>query len=292
MPSTSPTGDRHRTKLVRMTGSLAPQDIPFRLAAIDIDDTLLGADARISDANAHAVARLQARGVQIVLASGRSHANMLPFHRELGLPRGPILSAQGAVVRDSFDGAVWSSRFHSPAMVTTLTQRGRALGFAVQHYALDEVLVDSSSPWIDYDQSRNVQAHRVVPDLLAGAIDDIVKVMWLGDPDAIGAALAEARREYGTSATVIPTDPPYLEFAAPDTNKSMGLIAITERLRIRADQVLAFGDGTNDVEMLSWAGLGIAMSHAREVAKRAARMVAPAGEHNSSLARAIALALL
>ena len=274
-----------------MTSSLTPQDTPFRLAAIDIDDTLLGTDARISDANARAVELLQSRGVQIVLASGRSHANMLPFHRELGLPHGPILSAQGAVVRDSFDGVVWSARVHSPSMVATLTQRGRALGFAVQHYGLDEVLVDSTSPWIDYDQSRNVQAHRVVPDLLGGAIDDIVKVMWLGDPVAIGAVLAEARRDFGTSATVIPTDPPYLEFAAPNTNKSMGLIAITERLGIKPEQVLAFGDGTNDVEMLSWAGLGIAMSHARDAAKQAARMVAPAGEHNSSLARAIVLAL-
>lgn len=274
-----------------MTSSLTPQDTPFRLAAIDIDDTLLGTDARISDANARAVELLQSRGVQIVLASGRSHANMLPFHRELGLPRGPILSAQGAVVRDSFDGVVWSARFHRPAMVEMITQRGRDLGFAVQHYGLDEVLVDSTSPWIDYDQSRNVQAYRFVPDLLGDGIDDIVKVMWLGEPDAIATVLPEARREFGARATVIPTDPPYLEFAAPNTNKSMGLIAITERLGIKPEQVLAFGDGMNDVEMLSWAGLGIAMSHARDAAKQAARMVAPAGDHNSSLARAIMLGL-
>ena len=274
-----------------MTSSLTPQTSPFRLAAIDIDDTLLGTDARISEANAQAVALLQSGGVQIVLASGRSHANMLPFHRDLGLPHGPIVSAQGAVVRDSHDGAVWSTRFHRAAIVEIITRRGRELGFAVQHYGLDDVRVDSSSPWIDYDQSRNVQAYRVVPDLLGYGIDDIVKVMWLGEPDAIAAVLPEARREFGATATVIPTDPPYLEFAALDTNKSLGLMAITERLGIKREQVLAFGDGTNDVEMLSWAGLGIAMSHARDAAKQAARMVAPAGDHNSSLARAIALAL-
>ena len=56
----------------------------FALAAIDIDDTLVGHDGAISEANAAAVRRLLAIGTRVLLASGRSHANMLPFHRQLG----------------------------------------------------------------------------------------------------------------------------------------------------------------------------------------------------------------
>jgi hydroxymethylpyrimidine pyrophosphatase-like HAD family hydrolase len=58
---------------------------PYRLAAIDLDDTLLGPDKRISEQNASAVQSLRNLGVMVVLASGRSYENILNFHQQLGL---------------------------------------------------------------------------------------------------------------------------------------------------------------------------------------------------------------
>jgi len=88
----------------------------FAVAAVDIDDTLVGPDGVISAANAAALTRLVAEGTLVVLASGRSHANMLPFHRALGLPHGPIISSQGAVVQESDSGEVRFSRAISPRL--------------------------------------------------------------------------------------------------------------------------------------------------------------------------------
>ena len=108
----------------------------FALAAVDIDDTLVGHDGAISEANAAAVRRLVALGIRVLLASGRSHANMLPFHRQLGLPAGPIISAQGAIAQDSDTGAVWFEIAIPAAEVAEVTRDGRAHGFAVQHLAV------------------------------------------------------------------------------------------------------------------------------------------------------------
>lgn len=263
----------------------------YTLAAIDIDDTLLGPDATISDDNRRAIRTLQEHGALVVLASGRSHANMMPYHHALDLPAGPVISAQGAVVRESATGAVWHCSAMHPDQVIAVTQEGRALGFSVLHYTLDAICIEGYSPWQQIDQERNATAHQLVPDLLQQPIDQITKIIWMGPVATIAQTVPQAQASLGERVAVIPTDPNYLEFAAPGINKAVGLSALAARLGIAQREVLAFGDGLNDVEMLAWAGRGVAMSHARDAAKSAAAMVSPDGPHASSLARAVTLAL-
>ena len=263
----------------------------FQLAAIDIDDTLIGPDGTISVANAEAIDGLRRAGTRIVLASGRSHANMLPFHHALELPAGPIVSAQGAVVRHSDGGDVWAAHAMAPADVAEVTEAGRALGFAIQHYRLDGIYLDQRTRWTEHDQSRNAQTQRLVPDLLAPVAEDVVKVIWLGDPAAIARAARAELERFAERLVVTPTDPEYLEFARADVSKAAGLSIVAEHFGIARERVVAFGDGNNDVAMLAWAGLGVAMPHAQPAALRAANIVAPAGDPENALARAVALLL-
>jgi Cof subfamily protein (haloacid dehalogenase superfamily) len=268
----------------------------FGLAAIDIDDTLVGPDGVVSAANAAAIARLVAAGTQVVLASGRSHANMLPFHRTLGLPRGLVISAQGAVVQDSETGAVRFEIAIDVADVIEVTRDARTLGFAVQHYRPSGIYVDSRTMWTEYDQTRNSEPHRLVPDLLEAAAhrevpDDVAKIIWLGDPSAVDGVTAEAHARYDRRLTVTRTDPPYLEFSALDVNKATALSRVAEDLGVEQARVLAFGDGNNDAAMLAWAGLGVAMPHARVSAREAADQIGPDGDPETALARAMAAVL-
>ena len=268
----------------------------FALAAVDIDDTLVGHDGAISEANAAAVRRLVALGIRVLLASGRSHANMLPFHRQLGLPAGPIISAQGAIAQDSDTGAVWFEIAIPPGEVAEVTRDGLAHGFAVQHYRPTGIHVDRKSKWTEYDQSRNAEPHRLVDDLLVsgagGAVpDDVAKIIWLGDPEAIDAATAPAHARYEPRLVVTRTDPPYLEFSAPNVTKATALAAVATTLGVAQADTLAFGDGNNDAAMLKWAGLGVAMPHASPAALAAADRIGPDGDPETALARAVAMVL-
>ena len=268
----------------------------FALAAIDIDDTLVGHDGVISVENAAAIARLLALGTRVVLASGRSHANMLPFHRALGLPRGPVISAQGAVVQDSETGAVRFEAAIDVSDVVEVTRDARARGFAVQHYRPSGIYIDTRTQWTEYDQTRNSEPHREVQDLLAAAEhgdvpDDVAKIIWLGDSGAVDASLAEVHARYDGRLTVTRTDPPYLEFSAPNVNKATALARVAEDLRVAQAEVLAFGDGNNDAAMLAWAGTGVAMPHAKPAARTAANVTGPDGDPETALARAIAMVL-
>ena len=268
----------------------------FALAAVDIDDTLVGHDGAISEANAAAVRRLVALGIRVLLASGRSHANMLPFHRQLGLPAGPIISAQGAIAQDSDTGAVWFEIAIPSGEVAEVTRDGLAHGFAVQHYRPTGIHVDRKSKWTEYDQSRNAEPHRFVDDLLVsgagGAVpDDVAKIIWLGDPEAIDAATAPAHARYEPRLVVTRTDPPYLEFSAPNVTKATALAAVATTLGVAQADTLAFGDGNNDAAMLKWAGLGVAMPHASPAALAAADRIGPDGDPETALARAVAMVL-
>jgi Cof subfamily protein (haloacid dehalogenase superfamily) len=268
----------------------------FAVAAVDIDDTLVGPDGAVSAANAAALARLVAEGTRVVLASGRSHANMLPFHRALGLPAGPIISSQGAAVQDSDTGAVQFAYAMSPDDVVAVTRHGRERGFAVQHYRTSAIHTETRTRWTEYDQSRNAEPHRQVPDLLGagerGAVpDDVLKIIWLGDPDAITHAVAEAHVRHDARLAVLRTDPPYLEFSAAHVNKAAALAAVAESLGASQAEVVAFGDGNNDAAMLAWAGLGVAMPHAAPSALAAADLIAPEGDPETALARAVEMVL-
>jgi Cof subfamily protein (haloacid dehalogenase superfamily) len=268
----------------------------FAVAAVDIDDTLVGPDGAVSAANAAALARLVAEGTRVVLASGRSHANMLPFHRALGLPAGPIISSQGAAVQDSDTGAVQFAYAMSLDDVVAVTRHGRERGFAVQHYRTSAIHTETRTRWTEYDQSRNAEPHRQVPDLLAagerGAVPgDVLKIIWLGDPDAITHAVAEAHVRHDAWLAVLRTDPPYLEFSAAHVNKAAALAAVAESLGASQAEVVAFGDGNNDAAMLAWAGLGVAMPHAAPSALAAADLIAPEGDPETALARAVGMVL-
>jgi Cof subfamily protein (haloacid dehalogenase superfamily) len=262
----------------------------FRIAAIDIDDTLLGEDAAISRANAIAVSHLVDRGIQVVLASGRSFRNMLPFHRALGL-RGPVISSHGAVVRHSETGELWYENCVAAEVTSELIAEGRRRGVGIICYAGDEIYIERRTEWTQFDDARNSQRQILVEDLDRVTGAHVHKVMWVGDPDMIAALAPEAAERFGSRATVTPTDPPYLEITALNTSKAAGVAVVADRLGVPAQAVVAFGDGNNDVPMLEWAGLGVAVGHARDSAKAVADLVGPEGDADTALARAIAVVL-
>lgn len=270
----------HRTKL---------HDFPYKLAAIDIDQTLVGPDKRIGSANRKAVARLLELGCRVVLASGRRHDNMLPYHRELGLD-GFVVSTQGAVARHGTKNHVLHEAHLAPPDVAELMNEGLRRDLTVMHWSRRGVVANDHTKWI----RRYVEDCRdpvAVTDLRGLCDHSAEKIVWGAEPAAIASLLPGVRQRYGSRFQVTITDDFFLEFTAPDATKAFGLAAVARHYGIRPEEVMAFGDGNNDVPMLAWAGLGVAMSHARPAARAAAKLTAPSGNPESSLARAVATIL-
>jgi Cof subfamily protein (haloacid dehalogenase superfamily) len=226
--------------------------------------------------------------VRVVLASGRRHDNMMPFHRALDLDD-YVVSAQGALVKHAETGEVLYERLVPEVEARSLVEEGIARDLTVFCFGHQGVYVQRRDRWTyKYQQDSNGGGVEVV-DLSAGLPEPSpLKIIWAADPRQIEALAAEAAATYAGRLGTCVTNPYYLEFSAPDANKGAGVAAVATRYGIMPEQVIAFGDGDNDVPMLSWAGLGIAMDAGRPAAKAAARRVAPPGDPETALARAIA----
>ena len=257
---------------------------PYKLVALDLDGTLLGPGKRISAENAAAVRQLTEMGVQVVLASGRPHHNVLPYHNDLGLT-GPIVGGNGAVVWVPDSGDFWSVTLLDAALAGEVVEEGRRIGITQIWDAPDGVFALEHTLWVDVLSGR---IHDAVPVRPAPEGASPYKILWIDDEKAIVERERHYREKWGARSYVVCTDPEYLEFCPPGINKSVGLQTVCDRLGLSPSDVLAIGDGDNDVEMLAWAGRGLAPAHGREKALEAADGVIPDGPPETAVARAIA----
>lgn len=262
---------------------------PFRLAAVDLDDTLLGPDKEISRANYDAIHRLVQAGVLVVLASGRRHENMRRFYKELDLSSGWIVSCNGAMARNETTGETIHEQLLPQEMVGAILADGEQFGITQNFYHRDGTLfVNATNEWTEIYKARTKAELDVIGDILSLSDQPALKIIWVTSEENALELGAKMRQKHGDDALhIVITDPEYLEFMAQGVNKAAGLAHVAERLGIPASDCVAFGDGNNDVEMLQWAGYGVAMPHARLAAQEAANIVAPDGDPETAFARAV-----
>jgi Cof subfamily protein (haloacid dehalogenase superfamily) len=259
----------------------------FRLAAIDLDGTLLGPDSRIGDENRRAVARLQAAGVEVVPASGRHHHTIRPYAESLGGIRW-LVSAQGGEVSDLARGRVLEQRFLAAEHAREALALGRAWGFAVVVYSDNDVFackLESEGPALRHYEE--LAGRRVVRVDEAGLLErKIFKLVWDAEPEAIDRAFA-APSLARTHATKVRTSARMLEFVPPGATKGAAMASLAAHLGVDAADALGFGDGDNDGPLVLWAGVSVAMPHGTPAARAAATFAAPEGPPESAFARGV-----
>ena len=259
----------------------------YRLAAIDLDGTLLGPDKNVSEENAAAVRRLNAHGVKVVIASGRRHQNSIRFQRQFELD-GPIIACQGGLIRDGESGNVIEAHFLPQTVARDITKEGANAGVRVIYYHLDHLYVsERNNEWIELYESRVGEKTEPLADL--GQLDGrrAQKILWNGDPLVLGKARPRLAELYREKVDLLSTEKENLEFMPRGINKATALAKVAAEFGIRAEEVLAFGDGENDVQMLSWAGAGVAMRHGNAAAIAAARFVSPEAPPETAFAAAV-----
>lgn len=263
----------------------ANRPFEYLLAAIDIDETLIGPDRKIGRANREAIAGLQARGCRVVLASGRRHGNMLPYCADLGVDDF-VISSQGARVQHASTGKVLHRAELEPATAAALTVEGLSRGFSVLLWVGDQVFAQSPSEWVGRYERLTDDPVEIV-DLATLADRRAEKVIWADHPETVTKHADEMRHRLEGRALTTITESWSLEFSAVEADKRHGVAALAGHLGIPRERVMTFGDGNNDAGMLAWAGMGVAMPHGRPSARAAARLVAPEGAPESALARGV-----
>ncbi|MGD9683933.1 MAG: HAD family hydrolase [Candidatus Obscuribacterales bacterium] len=260
--------------------------IPYRLAASDLDDTLLAA-GKLSATNIAAVGRIKERVPLVALASGRILQQIQPFHKELGLDT-PMVASNGALVIKA-DGEVISE-----VGLPEDTARG-ILNFAVKRQVTtichfrDGIYVTSKFHWNAESQQHVVELGNAVKFVNHKSVRgrSPYKIIVSAPAAVIDELVGQSNARFGHRVEVLHLNHETIEFMPKGVDKAFGLKALTSFYGIEASEVVVFGDGNNDLSMFAWAGLSICMSHGSPAARAAAGLIAPESAREDNFASAV-----
>jgi Cof subfamily protein (haloacid dehalogenase superfamily) len=206
-------------------------------------------------------------GIHVVVVTGRMFRSVRPYLRAAGLDD-PVVCYQGAVVADPVSG-----RFlrHVPIPLDLARETIAAVegeGFALNCYVGDELYVAEVTPAAErYARFQHLEIHEV-GSLLDWLDEPPTKLVSVDDETRLDGLEASMKARFDGRLYISKSLPYFLEFAAPDVTKGTGLEFLAGRLGFPRERTVAFGDGENDVELLEWAGYGVAVadSHPRLLA--------------------------
>lgn len=259
----------------------SPSTAEIKLLIVDIDGTIAGKSNQVSNRVKKAIHAAQAKGVRVGIATGRMYKSALKFHQEIGADF-PLIAYQGAWIQDPATG---TTHRHLPVPVETARElidyfeQSHLFDKLSLHVYLDDRLyVRDINPDTElYIGRSGIPAHPV-GDLRKVLTDNPTKILAMSeDINLIDSLLLDLRHRYPQEVLHITTSVPiFLEATQSGVNKGSAIDYIaTKLLGISAENVLAIGDNFNDVEMIDYAGIGVAMGNAPDDVRAIADWVAP-----------------
>jgi len=261
----------------------------IQLLALDLDDTLLGADLAISARNRQALRAAEERGVRIVLASGRAVPAMEKYAEELGMFDRPgyMISDNGSTVSSTLPRALLLSHSLERPLFLRLLQAFEVLDLPVQVYRDRTILVTRENAITGTDMKLSGFDRQIVPDMAASLDFNPTKLVIPGDPEVLPTALAVIQSTFGNQVNAFISKPYFLEILPVQADKGIALGYVAQALGIHHNEVMAIGDAANDLGMIPFAGWGVAMSNGTEDVRRAARVISQANHAQDGVAEII-----
>ena len=253
--------------------------LPYELGAFDLDGTVLRRNLRISDETVDAFRRLRERGMRLVVATGRRFEGAREHAQRLGFSgTDPVICYGGSMVRRvdgetllhrtlprdlSIEALEWAAernlhaRVFVDGRIITSPDTPAALEHLRRREEPDIAAVDSPAAWLEEGG------------------EEPTKLVIVDHPDDIGGWLEEAREAFRGRLFVTRSLPHYVEIGGLEGTKSEALKFLCGRWGIDPGRVLAFGDADNDIDMLRFAGHGVAVGGMTAEVREAADEVVP-----------------
>ncbi|MBM7581559.1 Cof subfamily protein (haloacid dehalogenase superfamily) [Caldicoprobacter guelmensis] len=251
----------------------------YRLVAIDLDDSLLNDDLSISQENLEAVRCTIEKGVKVTIATGRMFKSALPYVQQLGI-NVPVITYQGALVVNALSRDVL---LHCPVpldLSREIVKESKKNNIHLQVYIDDEYYFEEHNKYSDlYFKVSGI------PGKAVGSLDDFLvkeptKLIMIDEPENILKWMEYYREKFSGKLQVTISKAHYLEFTNIEATKGNAVKYLAEMYGIKPEEVIAIGDSFNDIPMLTYAGLGVAMGNAPEIVKSHADYVTYSNNEN------------
>lgn len=261
----------------------------YKLVAIDMDGTLLRNDKSISDRTKNAIKKAKDKGVTVVVATGRPIEGVKKTLTELDMytDKDYVLSYNGSLVQKTKSKEVISKVSLKGEDYHYLKKLGDELGVNTHAFCEKRGLITpKNSKYTEVEAEINNIDIKVIDINEVKKDDTIIKMMMIDEPEILEAAIEKLPKEVYEKYNVVRSTPYFLEFLNKDVNKAVGVELLAKHLGIKQQEIITLGDADNDLHMIEYAGLGIAMGNAFESVKKIANYITDTNE-NDGVAKAI-----
>jgi Cof subfamily protein (haloacid dehalogenase superfamily) len=248
--------------------------MPIKLLAVDLDGTLVADLHTIPSRTQAAIKATVAQGVIVTIATGREYEITHQFANLLGLT-GPIICFQGAVIQDAHTGASIASETLSLAATHRLIDVSRSLNVTLTLYGSGIAYSEQMTPQGKIFFNNIGTTMIEVKDLKQAVTNRPIKGMIIHSPEEGEAICAQLQANLDGVLKVFRSLENLIEITAANVSKGHALATLAAHYGIDQGDVMAIGDQDNDVDMIAWAGIGVAMGNASPNAKAAADHIAP-----------------
>jgi len=250
--------------------------LKYKMLVTDMDYTLLNKEKKVSDRNREALKKAIEKGVHMVVATGRIYTSARIYARLLGLDT-PIIASNGAIIKDASKTIFKDilSQDTVREMLRLCHKYGVYCHFFTENTIYSEKLINVSlryTEWNKYMGEEDQVKIRIVDDgeeIIEAAKSEVLKAVVFDDDDEKIQKLRDGIMETGI-VSVSQSMKHNLEVMNKGVTKGNAVRILAQMYGINREEVIAIGDNENDISMIEYAGLGIAMGNAEECLKRAA----------------------
>jgi hypothetical protein len=264
----------------------------YKILALDIDGTLLNTKKEITPAVAAAVSRLQDAGIPVLIASGRPMQGIRHVADGLHMNErgGYILSFNGGRITEYKSGEVIYSKPVSQKYYKEVIEYADTLDASILTYDGDEIITEKpDNKYVDIESSVVRMPVRKVENLYETIVRDNVavdKFLIVGEPEYMISQVEKMAEHFKGRLNVFQSEPFFIEVVPLGIDKASSLGVLLDRLGMTREELAACGDGKNDVTMIDYAGMGIAMENACDEVKAVADYITDSCD-NDGVAKAI-----
>ncbi len=247
----------------------------IRMIAIDIDGTLVNSERKITEKVKQTLMTAREKGVKIVLCTGRPFPGVEPELAELGLvtTQDYVITYNGSLVQNvGTKDTIFSAGLTNDDFLE-INYMAQKLGVHLHTSSTDAIYTANRdiSPYTVYESFlvHMPIKYRSADEMMADPVA-IIKMMMIDEPEILDAAITQLPAEFRERYTVVKSAPFYLEILHQGASKGVALSHLANHLGLKADEVMAIGDNENDLTMIDYAGIGVAMANAIDEVKEAA----------------------
>ena len=242
----------------------------YKLLVLDLDGTLTNSKKEITPFTREVLIKAQQQGLHLVLASGRPTYGIVPLAETLDMKEygGFILSFNGGKVIEVKTGKVFYEQALPPDVMPLIYQRSYEAGLTILSYNGKYILTENAADKdVQYESFLTKMKVKETDDFLHNLRLPADKCLIVGEPEDLVPLEEKLRQELGLRLNVYRSEPFYLEVVPKGIDKAASLERLLERVQIKREEVIAIGDGYNDLSMIKFAGLGVAMANAQPPVK-------------------------